>query len=383
MTEPLKTLEEIRKVNASFPFSGPARKWKEQGKKIVGWICINVPEELIHAAGMLPYRITGGDEEISLDRANEHLFSGSTCSYSRTILELQLRGEYGFLDCIAAATPCEGVIRLAEVGTHYHNIPILPLLDIPRKINERASDYYHGEVVGLKKNLEQFFGITITDAALANSIAVYNKTRVFLRKLYDMMKKENPPLSGAEMMEILNAAVRMPREDFNILLENLLEEIKTTGRALPAQPRLMISGAVLNTSSFIKGVESLGVNIVADDLCNGSRYWWEQVEAGEPVEALAKRHLLAQCPCPRTNPQHMRSEWLMETAREMRLDGIIALTMRNCAPYILNLPMWKTKLEDQGTPVLDLDIEYGGGFSGQVRTRIEAFVEMLSLEVAI
>jgi benzoyl-CoA reductase/2-hydroxyglutaryl-CoA dehydratase subunit BcrC/BadD/HgdB len=73
---------------------------------------------------------------------------------------------------------------------------------------------------------------------------------------------------------------------------------------------------------------------------------------------------------------------LKKTAKEFKVDGIIALTMRNCAPYIHDLPMWKTKLEDQGTPVLDLDIEYGGGLSGQVRTRIEAFIEMLSLEVA-
>lgn len=383
MAQALKALEEIRKVNASFPFSEPAKKWKAAGKKIVGWVCINVPEELIHAAGMMPFRITGGDEEITLDRANEYLFNGSTCSYSRTILELQLRGNYDFLDCIAASTPCEGVIRLAEVGLRYQKTPILPLLDIPRKINERAYEFYYGEIVDFKKNLEQFFGSTITDAALANSIEVYNKTRIHLRKLHDMMKRDTPPLTGAEMMEILTAAVRMPREDYNLLLENLLAEIEATGRALSAKPRLMISGAVLNTPSFIKGVEDLGVNIVADDLCTGSRYWWELVEAGDPLKALAKRHLLAQCPCPRTNPSNLRSDWLLETAREMRLDGLIALTMRNCAPYILDLPMWKTKLEDQGTPVLDLDIEYGGSFSGQIRTRIEAFVEMLSLEVPL
>ncbi|MBU3946937.1 MAG: 2-hydroxyacyl-CoA dehydratase family protein [Proteobacteria bacterium] len=383
MAEMLKTIEEIGKVNASFPFTEPARKWKEQGKKIVGWICINVPEEVIHAAGMMPFRLTGGNEEISLDLANEYLFSGGTCSFSRTILELQLRGEYGFLDCIAGATPCEGVIRLAEVGSYYHNIPTLPLLDTPRKFNDLAYKFYHGEVMEFKKNLEKFFGVTITDEAIVDSIALYNKTRTDLKKLHDLMKSNTPPLSGAEMLEVLNAAVRMPREDFNTLLEKLLEEIKTTGRSLPAAPRIMISGALLNTPSFVQSVESLGVNVVVDDFCNGSRYWWEQVEDGDPWKALAKRYLLPKCSCPRINPPQNRTDWISQIAKDFRLDGIIALTMRCCAPYILNLPMWKTRLEDEGVTVLDLDIEYGGGFSGQIRTRIEAFVEMLSLEVEI
>jgi benzoyl-CoA reductase/2-hydroxyglutaryl-CoA dehydratase subunit BcrC/BadD/HgdB len=145
----------------------------------------------------------------------------------------------------------------------------------------------------------------------------------------------------------------------------------------------MISGAVLNSVPFIRDVESLGVVMVADDFCTGLRYWYQMVEeSGDPIEALAHRYLNAECPCPRTNPSTLRSDRLIELAKDFKLDGIIALTMRNCAPYIHDLPMWKTKVEDSGVAVQDLDIEYGGGLSGQVRTRIEAFIEMLSLEVA-
>ena len=382
MAETLKALEEIKKINASFPFSEPAKKWKGEGKKVVGWTCINVPEEIIHAAGMMPFRISGGNEEIPLDRANEILYSGSTCSFIRTCMELEVRGEYDFLDCIASCTPCEGVMRLTEIGKYYHKIPILPMLDTPRKINERAYEFYHLEVSDFKKNLEQFFNIRISDEAIANSIKVYNRTRASLRRLHELKKQDNPPISGAEMMELLNAAVRMPRDDFNILLDALLKEIETTGRSIPAPTRIMISGAVMNATPFIKAVEDLGVTVVTDDFCTGSRYWWEPVGAGDPLKAISRRYLNAQCPCPRTNPSNLRGDWLKKTAKDFRLDGIIALTMRNCAPYIHDLPMWKTKLEDQEIPVLDLDIEYGGGLSGQIRTRIEAFIEMLSLEVA-
>ncbi|MBW1900680.1 MAG: 2-hydroxyacyl-CoA dehydratase [Deltaproteobacteria bacterium] len=384
MAETLKTLEEIKKVNVSFPYSDPAKKWKEEGKKIVGWTCINVPEEIIHAGEMMPFRITGGNEELALGKADEILYRGSTCSFIRTCLEHALRGDYDFLDCIASCTSCEGIIRLTEIGEIYHNIPVLPVLDTPRKINEKAYEFYHVEVQDFKMHLEQFFDIRISDKAIADSIKVYNRTRISLRKLYELNKKDEPAVTGSELMEILNAAVRMPREDYNLLLDNLLEEIEATGRTVVAPIRIMISGSTFNATPFIKDVEKLGVVMVIDDFCGGIRYWWQHVEEDvEPMQALAKRYLHAECPCPRTNPSTLRSNRLKEMAHEFKLDGIISLTMRNCAPYVYDLPMWKTKVEDQGIPVLDLDIEYGGGLSGQIKTRIEAFIEMLSLEVGL
>ncbi|MBW1851189.1 MAG: 2-hydroxyacyl-CoA dehydratase, partial [Deltaproteobacteria bacterium] len=328
----------------------------------------------------------GGNEEISLDRANEYLYRDSTCSFIRTVLELELRGEYDFLDCIASCSPCEGVIRLTEVGSHYHNIPILPMLDVPRKLNERASNWYRVELIEFKQHLERFFDVEIPNEAIANSIALYNKTRASLRKLHELRKQDNPPISGAEMTEVVNASVRMPREEFNFLLDRLLEEIETSKRALPGKIRLMISGALVNATPFIKALEDLGIMIIADDTCTGSRYWWELVDVDaypDLMTALSWRYMGTQCPCPRRNPPTTRSQWILDTAKDFNVDGAIALTMRNCAPYIHDLPLWKTKLEDQGVPVLDLDIEYGCALSGQIRTRVEAFLEMLSMEMEV
>ncbi|MCJ7593179.1 MAG: 2-hydroxyacyl-CoA dehydratase family protein [Desulfobacterales bacterium] len=380
MTEALQTLQEIRDVNASFPFTDPVKAWKAEGKKVLGYTCIIVPEELIHAAGILPFRVTGSQEESGLNQADA-IFYTSTCSFIRSCLELKLRGDYNFLDAYVGSTPCEGAMRLAEVGGRFHTIPLLYIMDVPRKINERSIAYYRNEIFEFKKRLEDSFGAKISDGAIADSIALYNTTRTVFKKLSDLRKRDTPPLSGAEMMEVLNAAVRMPREEFNALCDTLVTEIERTQRALPQQPRLMISGSVLNNSEFIKSIEDLGVTGVADDVCTGSRYWWDPVEessGADPLMALAKRYLNMTCPCPRTNPPTHRMRWIQEMAREFRIDGVIALTMRNCAPYIHDLPLWKGELVENGTPVLDLDIEYGSALTGQVRIRVEAFLEMIT-----
>jgi benzoyl-CoA reductase/2-hydroxyglutaryl-CoA dehydratase subunit BcrC/BadD/HgdB len=150
--------------------------------------------------------------------------------------------------------------------------------------------------------------------------------------------------------------------------------------------RVMISGALLNATPFVKALEALGITIVAEDTCTGARYWWEPVDVGahpDPLAALARRYIGTQCPCPRRNPPTDRTQWILNTAKDLNVDGVIALTMRNCAPYIHDLPLWKTRLEDQGVPVLDLDIEYGCSLSGQIRTRVEAFIEMLSMDMEV
>lgn len=377
----LKALEEIQEVNASFPYTKPAQECKGRGKGIIGLNCAYIPEEIIHAAGMMPYRVTGGNEELQLGNADTYIFS-STCSYIRSCFELALRGQFDFLDAYISCSACEGVQRLGEVWGHYLKIPILYTLDVPRKISERSNDFYRTELDEVKQRIENHFGIKITDQALKESIKLYEETRRMLKALYELQKAEQPPLSGTEIREILNAAVRMPREEFNPLLRRLLNEIQTSGRALTSKTRVMISGSVVNNPEFVAGVEKLGALVVMDDVCTGSRYWWKSIDGGpdgDPLGTLAECYLGRGCfHCPRMNPPAYRSETILQIVKDWRINGVIAMNMRNCAPYIWDVPMWKFKLKEMDVPVLDLDIEYGAGVSGPARIRVEAFIEMLS-----
>ena len=378
MANMLETLSEIREINASFPFSEPIKEWKEQGKKVIGWQCTYVPEEIIYAAGMLPIRVTGDSRELELEDANAYLYI-NTCSFVRSCFQLALEGQYDFLDGLVSGSTCDGARRLADVWSHYLSPPVIYVLSVPRKSTERAHELYRQEVLELKQRLEERFQVEITDQALREAIGVYNRSRGLLKKLYELRKLDTPPISGAETLEVLNAGFKMPRDQFNQLLERLLEEASTGDRALEGKSRLMIIGSVLNNPEFIKTIEDLGGSVVADELCTSTRYWWESVDADpnlEPLGAISRRYL-NNYPCARMFPAEDRFDRVLDLAKDFRVDGVVSQIIRYCVPYAHDEILLRERFEQRDIPVLELDVEYGMPGTGQIRTRVQAFLEML------
>ncbi|MDO8637932.1 MAG: 2-hydroxyacyl-CoA dehydratase family protein, partial [Dehalococcoidia bacterium] len=235
------------------------------------------------------------------------------------------------------------------------------------------------EVKEMKQKIEEAFNVKITDAALHKAIKLYNHTRELLKELYEMRKKDNPPVTGAESLEVINAAFRMPRDEYNQLLEELIKELKDSKREVTGKVRLLISGSPLNNPDFIATIENEGGLVVADELCMGTRYWWDSVDEksfSDPLEAISRRYL-SNFPCARMVPCDERFERILAMTKEYRVEGMVAEIIRYCVPYAHDEPMLREKLEHVGIPVLELDLEYGVSGSGQIRTRAQAFIEMI------
>lgn len=379
MAETPKALEKIRQINAGFPYTDPIKAWKERGGKVVAWTCTYVPEEVIWAAGLLPVRMTGDSHELELEDANAYLYI-NTCSFQRACLQLTLDQKYDFLDGYVSAATCDGSRRLADVWRNYvKHIPLIHVLSVPRKTTERAHQLYLSEVKEMKQKIEEAFNVKITDAALHKAIKLYNHTRELLKQLYEMRKKDNPPVTGAESLEVINAAFRMPRDEYNQLLEELIKELKDSKREVTGKVRLLISGSPLNNPDFIATIENEGGLVVADELCMGTRYWWDPVDEksfSDPLEAISRRYL-SNFPCARMVPCDERFERILAMTKEYRVEGMVAEIIRYCVPYAHDEPMLREKLEHVGIPVLELDLEYGVSGSGQIRTRAQAFIEMI------
>jgi benzoyl-CoA reductase/2-hydroxyglutaryl-CoA dehydratase subunit BcrC/BadD/HgdB len=365
-------------VNNSFPETEQIKEFKDAWGKVFGWLCSYVPEELLYAAGVLPVRITGYQNETELADGNAY-FSTVSCSFSRSCFQMGLKGEYKSLNGIIAGSTCDGARRLFDHWCRYIGTPFAHILSVPRKYSESTLELFYQEVLTLKTRLEQYLGVNITDEALLHSISVYNGFRESMAKLYELRKREEPPITGAETLEVMNAAARMPRQTFTIWLNELLAQLEKSATKHQGRARIMLIGSVLNNVSFVKSIEDQGGLVVTDALCNGIRYFSDAVvrEQNEPpLKSIARRYLTG-FPCARMFPSSERFDRIIKQIQDYRVDGIISENIRYCVANAHDLPLLRERVKGLGTPVLALDIEYGTSGSGQVQTRVQAFLEMI------
>jgi len=374
----LETLREVRAINSSFPYTSPIKAWKEQKKKVVAFQCTYVPEEIIHAAGLLPIRLTAESKDTALEEASGYMHV-NTCSFVRACLDMVLRNQYDFLDGFVTCATCDCPRRLADVWKYYHYTPFVHVIDVPRKMSERAHEFYREQLREFKHSVERTFDVRITDDALREAIGLYNRTRALLREIYELRKAAKPPISGSEVLEVLNAGFKMPREQFNVLLEKLLLEARNSHRELEGKFRVMISGSPMNNPEFARIIEDLGGLVVIDELCTGVRYWWDPVTMDpdiDPITALSRRYL-NNFPCPRMYPPDERFDDTLQLAKDYHVDGVVCEIVRYCVQFAHDQPLLRRRLQQEGLPVLELSIEYGTSGAGQIGTRIQAFLEML------
>jgi bcr-type benzoyl-CoA reductase subunit C len=374
----LNTLESFHEINATFPKTVQILEYKLSDKKIFGWLCTYIPEEIIHAAGALPVRITGYSEEIELEDGNAYL-SVNNCSFSRSCLQLGLKGGYEFLDGVIAASTCDGARRLFDIWLYYVKTPFHHMITVPRKYTEAAHELYYQQILQFKQHFEEFVGTNIADDELIKSINLYNESRRLLKKLYELRKMEKPPITGAETMEVLDASFRMPKEIFNKHLSDLLDEVSKSDNAYDSRARVMVAGSVMANPEFLKCIEGQGALVVTDELCTSTRYWSDPVVLNKdepPLKSLSRRYL-NNFPCARMVPSNERFQRIIDLVRDFKVDGVISQVIRYCVPYAHDVPMLRERLKKIDVPMLALDVEYGTSGSGQIQTRVQAFLEML------
>jgi benzoyl-CoA reductase/2-hydroxyglutaryl-CoA dehydratase subunit BcrC/BadD/HgdB len=377
MNAPLRALDEMIRLTSPFAESVTVKDWKATGRKVIGWYNPYVPEEIIHAGGMLPFEVTGNNEPVQMQGAEAHMYSNS-CSKIRTCWQLQLDGKYSFLDGYVSSHMCDQDMRLFEVWSYYKKLPYMDAVYAPRKRDEEAVKLYLTDIEDLRSRLSQCLICRIPDQHIANSIKVYNRGRELMHQLYELRKRDRPPVTGVEALEVSKAAARLPRERFNELMEQLLDEIQRTGREIKKAMRLMIIGSDLHNTTQIANLETLDVVVVADEMDIGIRRAWGQVDTQlPPMEALARHYVLGR-PVDKHNwNSDGRLEFIGKLTEQYKVDGIISEIVRFCTYNGWDKFDLKKQMEKRGIPMLELDLEYGHPAGAQVQIRAEAFMEML------
>jgi benzoyl-CoA reductase/2-hydroxyglutaryl-CoA dehydratase subunit BcrC/BadD/HgdB len=360
------------------------REWKEGGGKVVGYSCTFIPVEIIHAAGLLPFRLRGiGTTTLSI---GDSYYGAVNCSVPKCILQLAGQGSYKFLDGSIITNGCDSMRRLDECwrtagrdypGTlpEYHEY-----VAVPHKSVDYSVEFYEKELQRMIETLENHFKVKISDQDLTRSIGLYNSLRNLLGRLDGLRFRTDVPISGADAMAVLIAAHAMPPEQFTVMLGRLLDMLEAAPSLSGGKKRLMLMGSASDDLDFVRLIEDTGAVVVADTVCYGSRTYSSLVdEESGPVHALSS-HYLNNSICPRMLGCYPdRHAFVTGVIERAKVDGVILQNVRFCDLHGSENSIFERDLEARGIPCLKLEREYGPlSETGRIRMRIDAFMERIS-----
>jgi len=357
----------------------PYRDWEVRypTRRAFGYLCSYAPLEVLHAAGFAPVRLLQLSGPVAL--ANAHLPSFA-CALARAVTERMLCTELDFLDGVLFAHTCDtmqcvaDIWRMAKPGFRVVTFDLPTVLSSPH-----AQAYYVAELHHLTAVLGSEFGAAVTDNALHESIVIYNEQRRLLSTLY----RHRQRFSSVQLWSLTLAGMLMPVEEHVALLRSSLRDAENESAAEREGPAIFLVGAVLDEPVILQLIDELGGCVVGDDLCTGSRYFDTPVaETGDPFAALAERYL-QRTPCPvKHHATQPRTQRLLDLLCATGAQGVIFVLPKFCDAHAFDYVTLCKALDDAQVPHLLIETEMTTP-SGQLRTRIQAFIEMLHQPVSI
>jgi bzd-type benzoyl-CoA reductase N subunit len=329
----------------------------------IGYLCTYVPEEIIHAAGFTPIRIIPSTTPPT--RADAYLQS-YTCCLARSCLDQALAGKLNDLSGVVFAHTCDTMQGLADIWREAFPNLFVETVVSPVALNSPHAKKYHvAELRRFVAALEKHFDVRVTDDALRTSIRLFNARRRTLADFY----AQRASFSAVEWFNVMNNALATSPEELRIPNPQSLIPNPAT--------RLVLVGATIDEPTLPQILDDLGAQLVADDFCNGARYFDTLVaENGDPIEAIAERELTrVTCPC-KHRALNDRAERLLKLVKDNHADGVIFYHKKFCDPHAWDYPPLAAALDREKIPHLLLEVEQVAPV-GQTRVRVEAFLEML------
>jgi len=364
---------------------------KAEGKQVIGYYDIYPVLEMLTALDLVPYRLLGDMSE-PITKADAYLPT-VVCPFIRSVMDLGLKGKYDFLDGVVMAHTCEVAEKTAHIWRIYLNPAYAHFIDTPHTTHAAAQKQHKELLKDFRKTLESFTGKELSVERLEQAIRAHNQQRTLVRELYELRKPDPPLVSGVETLQVMVALMSLPVEEGNELLRQVISEVKQRKDGPSLRPaRLLIWGSVIDNIALIDMIESIGANVVMDDTSVGSRAYFSQVElTGDPLDGLAYRYLV-ELKAPRTFRETVLGEtnkkdymtdlenrfgYLGDYAREWNVNGIILQTMRYCDIHGYEVPGLKDYLGNIGLPNIYLEHDYSEAALAPLRTRVQAFLEVI------
>jgi benzoyl-CoA reductase subunit C len=349
-------------------------RWREQGGKVLGHFQVYFPEEIAHAAGMLPVKMRGST--MAPDQSDSR-FGSYLCSILKTSLELSLGGKLQ-LDMFVSHPICDAARNLAAIWGRNHDYPC-EILYLPQNPNSAASiGYLRNEYARLKRTVEGVVGHEVTEEALRASIAVFNENRRLLRELY-RIKRETPWLVAAEDAYALVAVAGMiPREEHNELMRYVLPLIEARDTQKDDRLRVVFEGGFCEQPPLdLVRLIGRSAYLVDDDLLIGLRYILEDVPVGEdPLQDLSHAYIEQSSYSPvQHDLRKPKEKMLVERVKAAGGEAVIVTAAKMCEPGLEEQVAYIHELEAQNIPHFVSEFEERMTSFSDLELQLETFME--------
>jgi benzoyl-CoA reductase/2-hydroxyglutaryl-CoA dehydratase subunit BcrC/BadD/HgdB len=360
---------------------------KAEGRRVIGTYCTFVPEELVLAVDGIQVGLCAG-ADFAVDEV-EKLLPRNTCSLIKSTVGFKLGKVCPYLeacDMVVGENTCDGKKKAYEILDRL--VPNFYAMDMPQMKSGEGKALLRAEYVKLKKQLEQLSGREITPESLKQAIGTVNRKRKAVQRLARLRAADPAPISGLDSLLVNQVFFYDNPERFTDSVNKICDEleVRIEGREGVKQAgtkRLLMSGCPMAVPNWKVPalVESLDAIIIGEESCVGERGSRGGVDDSAPdvdglIDAIVERYLEIDCAI--FTPNTERLEHIKEMAKEYKADGVVLYGLNFCSPYLIEALDVERELEKAGIPAIRIETDYSQEDTGQIRTRIEAFIERLS-----
>lgn len=355
---------------------------KDKGRKVVGTFCTYTPRELIYAADAISVSLCSTSDETVPDA--EKVLPKNLCPLVKSSYGFAITDKCPYMyfsDMIIGETTCDAKKKMYELLGEIKDTHVMQL---PHSKNNFSMALWKNELVELIKKLEEKFDVKITEDKIKEAIKLCNKERKAMKEFFNLAKLNPSPIKGADMHEALYSS------NFKFDRELYINEIKSLTNSLKEKydkgetpfkkgtPRILITGCPTGglVDKIVKQLEDAGSSVVCFENCVGTKNFEMLVdEDKEPIDAIAERYL--NIPCSIMTPNDDRMNRIKEYIKDYSVDGVVDVTLTACHTYAIETEKVRRAVESCGKSYLAVETNYSNSDAGQLKTRLEAFVEML------
>ena len=363
-----------------------AREWKaaRPGSKVVGYMPVYVPREILHAAGMLPLGILGGGADMEVIHGDAY-YQSYICRIPRSTLELAITGRLGFVDGMMFPSICDVIRNMSGIWQILFKDKYVRYFDAPQNFKDEVGGvFYANELRELKEGLERLGGREITAEAINRSIEVYNENRRWVNRVYEFRSDFPWKAPSAEVYLLMRAGMVLPPEEHTRLMQDYLSAAGAEERPMRDNCRVILTGAFCEQPPLplIKSLEISGCYIVDDDFMLVNRWLLEEVPAdGDPIGNLSQAflHHSAQTAAKYEPDREEKGSYLLDAVRRRSADGVIFAAPSFCDPALLDQPMMISRLEALKIPYITLKYAENSGQMQPIREQSGTFADSIKL----